>query len=153
MDTCTLLSAVVERLRLQLPGLHVDFFPERPEQFRLNHPHGAVLVSYGKSRFGQTQDIGVVIQPQTVRLTATVVVRQLNGKDGAVAVLDQVRQCLGGWRPPDCQRDIWLVEEVFLGQTEGLWQYALTVETVTVFIQNDSPEDNPLLTQVNREEQ
>lgn len=40
-----------------------------------------------------------------------------------------------------------------MGQTEGLWQYALTVETVTVFIQNDSPEDNPLLTQVNREEQ
>ncbi|MGL9719855.1 Gp37 family protein [Symbiopectobacterium sp.] len=153
MDTCTLLSAVVERLRLQLPGLHVDFFPERPEQFRLNHSRGAVLVSYGKSRFGQTQDIGGVIQPQTVRLTATVVVKQLNGKGGAVAVLDQVRQCLGGWRPPDCQRDIWLVEEVFLGQTEGLWQYALTVETVTVFIQNDSPEDNPLLTQVNREEQ
>ncbi|WP_406705431.1 Gp37 family protein [Sodalis sp.] len=153
MDTLTLLSAVVERLRLQLPGLHVDFFPERPEQFRLNHPRGAVLVSYGKSNFGQTQDIGVVIQPQTVRLTATVVVRQLNGKDGAVAALDQVRQCLGGWRPPDCQRDIWLVEEVFLGQTEGLWQYALTIETVTVFIQNDRPEDNPLLTQVNREEQ
>ncbi|MFT8210564.1 MAG: Gp37 family protein [Symbiopectobacterium sp.] len=152
MDTLTLLSAVVERLRLQLPGLHVDFFPERPEQFRLNHPRGAVLVSYGKSRFGQTQDIGVVIQPQTVRLTATVVVRQLNGKDGAVAVLDQVRQCLGGWRPPDCQRDIWLVEEVFWGQTEGLWQYVLTVETVTAFIQNDSPEDNPPLTQITREE-
>lgn len=45
MDTRTLLSAVVERLRLQLPGLHVDFFPKRPEQFRLNHSRGAVLVS------------------------------------------------------------------------------------------------------------
>ncbi|HGJ5863806.1 Gp37 family protein, partial [Arsenophonus nasoniae] len=56
-------------------------------------------------------------------------------------------------RPPDCQRDIWLVEEVFLGQTVGLWQYALTVETVTVFIQNDSPEDNPPLTHITREEQ
>ena len=152
MNVSELLSAVVLRLRAKLPALHVDFFPESPAEFRLNHPVGAVLVSYGKSTFGRTQDVGVVIQPQTVRFNATAVLRQLNGKGGAVDVLDLLRQSLGGWRPPDCQRDIWLVEDVFLGQREGLWQYVLTFETVTVFVQDSESADLPLLTQVEYED-
>ncbi|KFK91933.1 Gp37 family protein [Serratia sp. Ag2] len=152
MNTSNIIEATVERLRRKLPALHSDFFPENPDTFRLNHSLGALLVSYGSSDYGNQQDIGAVLQPQTVKFTVTVVVRQLNGKGGAVDILDYVRQALGGWTPPNCRRRVWLIHDRFLGQVNGVWQYVLTFATETVFIQDVEPNDLPLLTEVNYEE-
>ncbi|MEG2663559.1 MAG: Gp37 family protein [Hafnia sp.] len=152
MNTQPILITVVERLAQKLPGLHVDFFPDAPDKFRLNHDTGAVLVSYGKSIYGKVQDIGAVVQSQTLRFTATIVLRQLNGNGGAVDVLDYVRRALGGWTPPDCRRPIWLIDDVFLGQNDGLWQYALNFATETYFVQETEPDDRPLLTSVTYKE-
>lgn len=152
MNIWPVTEALLDRLKLKFPGLQVAYFPEKPDEFRLNHPKGALLVSYGKSTFGAMQDTGVVLQPQTARFSITVVMRQLNGAEGAVAVLDLVRQALGGWRPPNCRRAIWLISDTFLGQVSGLWQYDLMVATETVFIQNSEPDDAPLLKKVEYEE-
>ena len=42
-----------------------------------------------------------MIQPQTIQLCVTVVFRQLNGKRGAIDVLDAVRRILGGYTPTE----------------------------------------------------
>ncbi|PVJ40204.1 hypothetical protein C4855_26865, partial [Salmonella enterica subsp. enterica serovar Gaminara] len=125
MNVLPVLDAVLTRLREKLPQLQVEYFPEKPAEYRLNHPVGALLVSYAGSRFDKPNDIGAVLQPQTIQLCVTVVFRQLNGKKGAIDVLDAVRRILGGYTPPNCRRRIWLTREVFIGEVKGLWQYAL----------------------------
>ncbi|MCX9038485.1 Gp37 family protein [Citrobacter portucalensis] len=148
MNIWPVTEALLARLKVKFPGLHVEYFPEKPDDFRLNHPTGALLVSYGKSTFGPVQDVGAVLQAQTARFSVTVVMRQLNGADGAVAVLDLLRQALGGWCPPNCRRAIWMVSDTFIGQVSGLWQYDLMVATETVFVQDSEPDDGPLLKKV-----
>ncbi|ECR3286677.1 hypothetical protein F1A72_01070 [Salmonella enterica] len=146
MNTLPVLDDLVARLRARLPGLHVAYFPDSPDAFTLTHPVGAVLLSYSRSTYGTSESTGAVVQPQTMRFVATVVLRQLNGRDGAVDVLDSVRQALGGWRPQNCLRPVWLVEDTFLGEVQGLWQYALTFATQSFFIQDDDlPESGATL--------
>ena len=152
MNVLPVLDAVLTRLREKLPQLQVEYFPEKPAEYRLNHPKGALLVSYAGSRFDKPNDIGAVIQPQTIQLCVTVVFRQLNGKQGAVDVLDVVRRILGGYTPPNCRRRIWLTREVFIGEAKGLWQYALDFATESVFIEDSDLPSGPLLTEVNYEE-
>lgn len=138
--TLDIMRALLVLLTKRLPQLEVAFFPEQPEQFHLHHPLGAVLLSFARSRFGDIQDVGMVFQPRVLHFTLTLVMRQLNGNDGAIALLDTLRQAVGGSMPPDCRRPLWLIDEVFLGQSQGLWQYALTVATETWFVQ-DWPQD------------
>lgn len=149
MNIVAVIDAVVARLRERLPALAVEYFPENPADYRLNHPVGALLVSYVGSKFDKSIDSGAVIQPQTIQLCVTVVFRQLNGKRGAIDVLDATRQILGGFTPPDCRQRIWLAREVFIGEVNGLWQYALHVATEGFFIEKyDPPSSGPVLTRV-----
>ena len=152
MNGLPVIDAVVARLKEKLPGLSVEYFPEKPAEYRLNHPVGALLVSYAGSRFDKPDDIGAVIQPQTLQLCVTVVFRQLNGKRGAIDVLDMLRRILGGYTPPHCRRRIWLTREVFIGEVNGLWQYALDFATESVFVEDSDLPSGPLLTIVDYEE-
>lgn len=152
MNVLPVIDAVVARLKEKLPGLSVEYFPEKPAEYRLNHPVGALLVSYAGSRFDKPDDIGAVIQPQTLQLCVTVVFRQLNGKRGAIDVLDMLRRILGGYTPPHCRRHIWLTREVFIGEVNGLWQYALDFATESVFVEDSDLPSGPLLTIVDYEE-
>ena len=36
--TLQIIDAVVERLKVKLPQLAVEYFPDRPAEYRLNHP-------------------------------------------------------------------------------------------------------------------
>jgi hypothetical protein len=142
--TNNIIDAVVQRLRAKLPSLAAEFFPEKPADYRLNHPRGALLVSYAGSTFDKTADVAYVAQPRNLRFTVNIVMRQLNGRDGAVAACDQVRGALLGWVPPDC-RKVWTNEEKYLGERAGLWQYALTFATQGVVIEDaDVDTDAPL---------
>ncbi|EAA5455473.1 hypothetical protein DQC86_22915 [Salmonella enterica subsp. enterica] len=153
MDTLTIVDDVVQRLRRKIPSLQVEYFPEKPEEFRLNHPTGAVLVSYISSKYDKPDDTCAVVQPQTVTLCATVIMRQLNGRGGAVAVLELVRRALGGWRPANCHRPVRLKQDTFIGEVAGLWQYALEFVTDTMFVEDSEADELPLLVSINYEEQ
>ncbi len=152
MNVLPVIDAAVARLKDKLPTLAAEHFPAQPAEYRLNHPKGALLVSYAGSRFDKPNDTSAVIQAQTIQLCVTVVFRQLNGKQGAVDVLDVVRRILGGYTPPNCRRRIWLTREVFIGEVKGLWQYALDFATESVFIEDSDLPSGPLLTEVNYEE-
>lgn len=150
--TLQIIDAVKARLTTLMPGLAVEYFPERPDEYRLNHPRGALLVSYLGGQFGEPDDAGVVIQERTIKLTVTVVLRQLNGRNGAIDLLDTLRLALVGFKPPHCSKKLRALSEKFLSENAGLWQYALDVATETVQVEDVQAGTEPLLTLVNYEE-
>ena len=149
--TLEIVVAIKGRLAAKLPGLAVEYFPDRPDEYRLNHPKGALLVSYLGSRFGDVADIEIVAQERTAKFSVTVLLRQLNGNGGAIDVLDQVRLAVAGFRPPDC-RKVWIVGERYLGESTGIWQYAVDFATETMLVEDADVGLEPLLTNVDYEE-
>lgn len=150
--TQEVIEAAIARLKAYVrPALAVEYFPERPADYRLNHPVGALLVSFPGARYSRPLDTDAVVQERELRLSVAVVMRQLNGRDGAVAVVDRVRTALVGWRAPDCQKTRALAE-TFLGEKAGLWQYAVDVAMQTMVVEDLAEPELPLLTQVNYEE-
>jgi hypothetical protein len=37
---------IIERLKEKIKDLHIEGFPDKPQQFSLIHPKGAILVHY-----------------------------------------------------------------------------------------------------------
>lgn len=150
-STNEIIDAVVKRLQVKLPWLAVEYFPEKAAYYRLNHPHGALLVSYSGSRYEATKDTCFVSQPRGLRLTVTVLMRQLHGRGGAVDVVDGVRLALLGWRAPDC-RKAHISSDKFLGETAGIWQYAVDLTAQSVVVEDTEVNTEKPLNQVTYEE-
>lgn len=150
--TLEIIDSIIDQLKAKLPHLAVEYFPEKPDTYRLNHPRGALLVSYAGSNFGKIQETGYVLQPRTTTFSITVILRQLNGRGGAIDVLDQLRLSIIGFKPPNCRRKIWAINEKFLGETAGLWQYALDIATEGVLLEDADLASGVPLAAVNSEE-
>jgi hypothetical protein len=150
-NTLDMIDAIKARLTQQLPGLAVAYFPDKPAEYRLNHPRGAVLVSYLGSSFDKTESSDWVVQVRTPRFGLTLMMRQLNEREGAVAVLDTVRSALIGIKLPGCQKKTWLLSERYLGESGGIWQYALDIATETMELEPDEAESAVLLKQLTLE--
>lgn len=150
-STMQIIEATVARLKLKLPGVAVEYFPEEPGKYRLNHPMGALLLSYAGSRYQETKDITYVGQPRALRLAITVLMRQLHGRNGAVETVDNVRRALLGWRPPDC-RKAQIAADKYLGETAGIWQYAVDFTAQSMVVEDTEVNTEQPLTQVNYEE-
>lgn len=146
--TLTIIDAVVARLRAAFPDLAVEYFPDKPSEYRLNHPKGALLVSYISAKYDEPIDTSAIVQPCTLKYAITVSLRQLNGKDGAVAVLTRLRAALVGYKPPNCRRKSWATGEQFLGESAGIWQYALDMATEAIVVEDEDIDNGPLLTHV-----
>ncbi|NLR73579.1 Gp37 family protein [Leeia aquatica] len=149
--TLQIIDAVVARLKVKLPQLAVEYFPDQPGEYRLNHSKGALLVSYPGSQFTDPVDLTCIVQPRVVKLSITVLLRQLNGRGGAIEKVDEVRRALVGWRPMDC-RKTWAVSEKFLGESAGIWQYAVDLATQTMLVEDSNMPSGPILNQVTHEE-
>ena len=150
--TVAVIDALRARLQAALPNVVCEYFPEDPKSYRLNHPVGALLISYRGSVFAPTQDEFYIAQPRSIRLSITIVLKQLNGRGGAIEMLDQVRSAVMGWKPPHCNKKLFAEQEKFLGTHAGLWQYALDVCTQTVQIEDAERDTGSLLTQASFEE-
>ena len=150
--TLIIIDAVVARLKDRIPDLAVEYFPDKPAEYRLNHPKGALLVSYLGAKYQEPIDTSAVVQPATIRLTVTATLRQLNGKDGAVAVLTRLRSALVGYKPPNCRRKVWATAEQFLGETAGIWQYAMDVATEAIVVEDEEVDNEPPLIHITSED-
>lgn len=139
-----LMDAMLARLQAGFGDqLMVERFPENPQQYRLNHPRGAVLLAYGKSTFGHTQSTDANVQARHLVLRLTLVFRQLNGQDGVISYLDRLRACLTGWWPPNADQACHPIAEQFIGHTNGVWQYAQDYATRATQLQCAHPQEQP----------
>jgi hypothetical protein len=138
MNTLDLLTQVQAYLKTRV-DVSVEFFPERPNDYRLNHPKGAILISYGGTRFDESRDITLMRQQASVNFSLTVMLRQLNGKTGALSELDKLRQLMVGFKPNN-YRKCRLLADRFVSETDGIWQYVLDIQTQSLVVENQGEE-------------
>ena len=143
MDTNQIIAAVVVRLKEKVPNLAVDDWPEKPESYRLNHPVGALLVTYMGSQFAAPRDLTFVTQDVTFNFIVVAKIRQLNGRDGVLATQDAVRKALVGFKPPNCHRKTWATSEDIPDEENGIWQGQTHFSTMTTQIEAEEGEDGP----------
>ncbi len=132
-------QAVIARLQARMPELEVEAFPDDPDEYRLNHPLGALLVRYHGSKFGPLLDTDLVVQDRSMAVEVTLVFRSLNGKEGIYAYLEAVRLALAGFKPPAFAK-LKPIGEEFLAQGGGEWRYAIDFATTTTVIEEGEPE-------------
>jgi hypothetical protein len=145
-QTEQLMDAMLGRLQTDFGHqLIVERFPENPQQYRLNHPRGAVLLAYGKSTFGHTESLDATVQARQIVLRLTLIFRQLNGTDGVISHLDQLRASLTGWVPPHTDQACRPLSEHFIGHSNGVWQYAQDYATRATQLQASIDQHGPLL--------
>lgn len=109
-------------------------FPDRPEQYKLTHPIGALLVYYLRSQY-QREPINhaAVNQPKDIIINVRVKNRNLNTNEGAVADVQQVIDSLQGvdissyntTRPGR----LYIIEDRFIDYdpANGIWDYEVTI--------------------------
>lgn len=148
MNITDLLTQIQTYLKPHVDVL-VEFFPERPSDYRLNHPKGSILIGYDGTTFDASNDISLVRQQATVHFSLTVMFRQLNGKQGALVELDKLRQLMIGFKP-NHYRSCILVKDHFVGEDKGVWQYVLNLKTQSLLVQ--TLPDEPTITKITLEE-
>lgn len=153
-QTEQLMEAMRDRLQEAFgKDLTIELFPENPSVYRLNHGRGAILLAYGKSTFGGSEAMDSMFLARNIVIRLTLVFRQLNGRDGVISYLDQIRTCLTGWFAPHCDQACRPVAEQFIGHMQGLWQYGQDFALRATQLQAMGPESGPLLKQVRFEEE
>lgn len=115
---------IIARLKEKIQNVAIEAFPEKPAEFRLIHPKGALLVHYAGSDFLEPKTTDIVYQERRVQFAVTVVMRHLRTHEGAYAYLDAVRIALAGFQLPGCTK-MYPVKEEFIGEENGIWQYGI----------------------------
>ncbi|XXQ68997.1 Gp37 family protein [Neisseriaceae bacterium B1] len=144
--TRPIIEAVAAHLQQKIAWVQVDIFPENPSDYQFIHPTGAVLVGYQSSKFTQIEGLGTIAQQRDVVLHLTIIGAHLHGDDGALAILDEVRLAIVGFKPPNCL-PCHLLQERFLSEDAGAWQYELTVQTETQQVQVCQSDNLPVFIQ------
>jgi hypothetical protein len=104
-----------------LPDVRVEAFPDKPEAYRLTHPHGVVLVGYSGSRLPEPFVLAGTEQKRRLEFQLVVKMRSLRDHAGAYAVLDAVRTVLAGHAIRGAR--FYPAREQFEDVSSGVWTY------------------------------
>ncbi|HEI2547345.1 TPA: hypothetical protein SI553_002872 [Escherichia coli] len=149
MEILSVINSVVTRLREQNPEMDVFISSVDANKYIPQTQQVTVIINYSGSLFAMPESSDALVQQQTLRLTATVIV----GKNcDALNALDRIRSALGGIQIPDCERLLWLETEINAGESGGFCRYILEMATRSLFIAKRESTDLTLLTEVNYEE-
>ena len=85
-------NSIIQYLKDKFPQFLVQGFPEKPQEFILLHPVGAILVHYRGGNYSNSNAIGIISQDKGLNFAITVVTRNLRNNNGAYETLDKVKQ-------------------------------------------------------------
>lgn len=134
-QTRPILTAIEAHLKAQCQDWAIELMPNNPREYYLTHPNGAVLIGFQGSTFESPRPTSAIIQRRELRVTLTIMSRDLHNDFGAIALLDKLRVALVGFTPPNCS-PVFLQDEAYTGTDEtGIWVYELTLATTTQQVQ------------------
>jgi len=123
-------NAIIEKLKSEIPNFLIEGFPDKPSEFILIHPIGAILVHYQGSNYSNSQSIGYINQENKKEFAITVVTRDLRSNNGAYKMLDKVRSILTGFQIPGCSK-LTPTKDGFISEKAGIWQYGINFTLTT----------------------
>lgn len=140
-------DAILARLRQALtragqahPVVELAPWPGRPEDYRMTHQVGALLVMYRGGKF--PQKTGLVEWPAEFELG--LMVRNLRTHQarpgspddgtGAYDLLEAARVALAGFELPSAAGPAFVTAETFTGRREGVWGYSMRVTVPIVSV-------------------
>lgn len=136
-------NQIIDRLKANIQELHIEGFPEKPAEFKLIHPKGAILIHYQGSSYSEPKSLGCVYQQRKLEFSITVVMRNLRTHEGAYDYTDKVREILTGFKPENCEK-MYPVKEDFMSEDNGIWQYGINFATTATAIEVDDIESETL---------
>lgn len=103
-------------------GVPVEYFPELPENYRMKHASGEILVSCIGRDFTAPKSSNAAVAEYRMRFQFTVVSRSLQAdKHGAYDLLEAVYTSLKGQTVYG--RPLWPLREFFIGRDNDLWKF------------------------------
>ena len=128
-------NSIIERLKTSFPEVLVQGFPDKPVEFILLHPIGALLVHYQGSNYTSTNALGFISQDNKKEFSITVVTRNLRFNAGAYEYIDKVKAVLTGFEPDGCSK-LSASKDFFISENGGIWQYGINFVLTTPNIQD-----------------
>lgn len=153
-----LLSAIVERLSEAVPEFWVDNYPSNQSRFEWGSANQHLLVAPEGSTFGaEPGSTSPLAIDEIVRVSVTVLARDLRGDLGAVTTLARIRRALFGWRP---RLDGELLgfgpllpeRAGFVSEGHGIWRWVIVFRAATVAVAESAPLAGPPLKSVETKE-
>lgn len=129
-------QGIVDRLKVKITNLAIEPFPAQPEDYRLVHQVGAILVAFRGARYTEPFDLEDVVQERDLWFDIHVLGRQLNGHQGVYVHLEAARLALTGHKVAGFKQLI-PRREAFIANKSGVWTYALTMSAATIAAELD----------------
>lgn len=121
-------NSIIQRLKEQIKDVHIEGFPEKPSEYKLIHPVGALLVHYQGASYSEPKSLGCILQDKKLEFSITIVMKNLRSpKDahsGAYYYIDAINHVLSGFKLDGCSK-MYPTKEDFLGEDNGIWQYGI----------------------------
>lgn len=127
-------NKVINILKGKFTELNVEGFPEKPSEFILLHPIGALLVHYQGGIYSESLSFGCIAQEVKKEFSITVVTRNLRGNNGAYEYIDKIKQFLSGFKIDECSL-LTPTKDNFISENGGIWQYAINFTLTTQNVQ------------------
>ena len=128
-------NSIIAKLKQNFPEVLVEGFPDKPSEFILLHPVGALLVHYQGSNYSQSNAISFISQENKKEFSITVVTRNLRGNEGAYEFINKVKSVLTGFEPDSCTK-LMPSKDFFISEIGGIWQYGINFTLTTTNIQD-----------------
>lgn len=116
---------IISQLQASVSDLKVEGFPDKPEEYKLLHPKGAVLVHFQGGTYSEPEENIFLQQTVSLDFGLTLLIKGLRDKNGAYSYIDAVIAALTGFTPTGCNK-MYLNRVDFLSEDNGLWQYAFS---------------------------
>ena len=144
----TIESALVERLRAEVPQTQVEAMPDK--SFNFVHPKGTLLVMFAGFSPGQTLDTFASAQAATLSFEVLAMSRSLRDNVGLYGLVTKTIEALLGFSPATA-KPLRLQRAGAVRQEDGVWMLPLTFSTETMLVpclDNDPEADAPPMTNI-----
>lgn len=128
MAILDILDDIIIQLKNNITDLQIEMFPDKPQEYRLIHPKGAILVSFNSSDYTKLNSFDYFQQVETLQIGLILILRGVRNTDGSYAYLDKIESVLSGFEPSGCTK-MYPIRKSFLIQDEGIWQHSFIFGT------------------------
>lgn len=126
-------SDIVSKLTSDLSGVKVESYPERPNNYRLIHPNGAVLVRYAGSYYDDSvaNRNKETDQRRVLEWAVSVLNRNLHSHKGSTygiyTLIEAVRESLTGYTVNSLTQSTVLIptRDQFVTHAGGVWEHEI----------------------------